>query len=132
VGRRLPPGEAERRAKARRDAMYSGAAYKKGAPGNADQWKGAAASLLGDERSPDWDVVMDRLGAKPGKTADPHLAALGLDKVPDDFATLRKAYRAKVMQAFRDNGSDDTATGYVSAMSVIAVAYERLRLRNGW
>jgi hypothetical protein len=97
--------------------MYSGDAYKKGAPGNADQWKGAAASLLDGTET---------------RSRDPYLAALELERDPADLGALRKAYRASVMSAFRNHGSDDTAPGYVSAFGVITIAFERLRLRRGW
>ena len=104
--------------------MYSGEAYQKGAAGNADQWKGAAASML------DGDLLAEV--ATAARSQDPHLAALRLEREPTDLATLRKAYRASVMSAFREHGNDDTAPGYVSAFGVITIAFERLRLRRGW
>lgn len=138
---RLPPGEAERRAKARAAATWSGEKYKKVTPGTEEDWAAIAAafvngdvSFLEEARASSSASKSHPSGGyeKKRKNPNPYLAALDLDDMPIDFAGLKKGYRSAVMAAFRSAEFKDTAPAYVMAFAVITKAYDRIRLQNRW
>lgn len=131
MGKRLPPGEAERRAKERARKLWSGEVYKKIEPGSPEAWRAAAAAFMDG----DIEFVTDAHNFVPpskSNNSNPYLAVLNLDEMPDDFVGLKKAYRNAIMTAFRDNGFKDTSPEYVTAFATITTAYDRLRMPRGW
>jgi hypothetical protein len=117
MGRRLPPGEAERRAAERKrkqwDDVRSGKAYKKYNPndglgrGSSEQWQDAADARLNG-----------RLVAAP--KLDDDLVLLGLTEMPADEKALGRAYRLASRSAHPDAGGSD------AAFTALREAYDRL------
>jgi hypothetical protein len=116
MGKRLPPGEAERRAAERRRKTWAGETKKRydtsNGFGNADRWTGTAKAFVNG------DVVV----ALP---VNETLALLGLSEMPANKAGLGRAYRKAVGAIHKQYGSD-TAPGYAEAFQTIRDAYQRL------
>lgn len=122
MGRRLPPGEAERRKKERsRTAwakMNSGEAYKHFNPndghgyGDESQWRGTAEERLG-------------VGSLPAMKVDADLALLGLQTLPKDHADARKALYRAYRLASR-TAHPDAPGGSHEAFLALKEAYDRL------
>ena len=120
MGRRLPPGEAERRAEERRRKSWadvkSGAAYKQYNPndghgrGSTEQWQRTADARLGGH-----------LVAAPKLDGD--LVLLGLTEIPATVKLLDRAYRLASRTAHPDGGGSD------EAFIALAAAYDRLKVR---
>ena len=117
MGRRLPPGEAERRAAERRrkqwDDVRSGKAYKQYNPndglgrGSAEQWQDTAEARLNG-----------RLVAAAKLDGD--LVLLDLTEMPATKQALRRAYRLASRTAHPDGGGSD------EAFRALTAAYDRL------
>ena len=117
MGRRLPPGEAERRAEERRRKrwtdMKSGAAYKQYNPndglgrGSAEQWQNTADARLNGH-------------LVAGPKLDGDLVLLGLTEMPADRRALSRAYRRASRTAHPDVGGSD------EAFRALTEAYDRL------
>jgi hypothetical protein len=127
---RLPPGEAERRRKARTAAMYDGSRYEIGTPGTADDWAALASAFATG------DFINEARGFR-GRTSkrrsnDPLLATLGMIDMPINADDLHKHYRRAVIIAFREAEFKDTAPAYVAAFAEITKAYGRLKTQNNW
>ncbi|CAM6054514.1 unnamed protein product [Sphagnum tenellum] len=129
---RLPPGEAERRAKERARATWSGEKYRKVAPGSEAQWEAIAAAFIAGDVTFLEEARAFKGTASKKYHINPYLTALGLDGFPDDFAALRKAYRRAVMIAFREADFKDTAPAYVKAFATLSKAFEHVKLQKGW
>jgi dihydroorotate dehydrogenase len=132
---RLPPGEAERRAKERARATWSGEKYKKVEAGNADQWAAIAAAFVNGDVTFIAEArafTASASAAPKKKNPNPHLAALDLDEMPINLAGLNKGYRSAVMAAFRNADFRDTAPEYVAAFAIVTKAFDRLKLQKGW
>lgn len=146
MGKRLPPGEAERRAAERKRATFAGENYRtydveKEGYGSYDQWAAAAAAFL------DGDIIyldttapkakpagqQEAPKAKPTPThSNPWLATLGMDFMPREIKELTSAYRKAVFAAFRDAGSSDTSPVYVNAFMALTKAYDSFKRSKGW
>lgn len=140
MGKRLPPGEAERRAAERHRATFSGEKYKRYDPdtegyGSYEQWAALAAAFLNG------DVVFEietdakpeaKPTAKKKKSSNPDLAILDLDAMPIDFNALKKGYRAAAMTAFQEHGSNDRSEQYVNAFRRVTIAFENIKRQKGW
>ena len=133
---RLPPGEAAQRAKERARLSWSGANYKKVAPGTPDDWaalaRQAATFITGDP-----SFVNDAHAYVPPEfkskaSSNPFLDALYLSEMPKDAKALTVAYRTATMRIFKDNDYKDTAPGFVKAFAEITKAYDRIKLQRGW
>lgn len=138
MGKRLPPGEAARRAKERARAMYSGEKYKIGAvKGSETLWASIASAFVsGDatflEDARVFAAGTGATGAHRKKNPNPLLASLGLDAMPTDLKALRAGYRTAVLTAFVAAGHSDSAPAYVAAFQRISEAYDRIKIMNGW
>ena len=144
MGKRLPPGEAERRAAERHRATFSGEKYKRYDPetegyGSYAEWASAAAAFLNGDVifEVETDVKPEPTAKKPEtakkkKNANPNLAALDLDEMPIDFNGLKSGYRKAVFAAFRAAGSNDTSPDYVNAFTKITKAFETIKRQKGW
>jgi len=120
MGKKLPPGEAERRAKERARKrwadMASGAAYAQFDPndgvgyGSEEQWQGAAEARF-DGRLP-----------KAAPKVDADLVLLGLTALPDSLKALTHAYRMASRKAH-----PDAPTGSHEAFLALTQAYDRLQ-----
>lgn len=121
MGKRLPPGEAERRKRERAKATWSGANYKRYDPkdghGSHDQWAGTAQAFANGDT-----VMVTPVNAD--------LAILGLSEMPDKRG-LNKVYRNAVAAVFKRFGSD-TAPGYAEAFLAVKEAYDRVKIGQGW
>ena len=121
MGRKLPPGEAERRAKERARKrwadMASGAAYTKFDPndgigyGSEEQWQGTAEARL-NGRLP---MVAPKV--------DADLVLLDLKAMPGTLKALTHAYRL----ASR-NAHPDAPGGSHEAFLALGEAYKRLQM----
>ena len=145
MGRKLPPGEAERRAAERRARTWSGANYKTYDPeeegyGSYEQWAGAASAFANGEfiyietefkPEPKPAGTTEAPKAKPTHS-NPDVAILGMDNFPADYAALKSAYRKAVFKSFQDSGSSDTSPAYVSAFMALTKAHDRLKRQKGW
>ena len=147
MGRRLPPGEAERRAAERQRAFFAGEKHKKYDPetegyGDYAQWASAASAFINGETI-FIETTFEQPKANPGNTeqpkakpratsTDPYLAALGLSEMPADVKALTSTYRKAVFGAFQAAGSKDTSPEYVKAFMSLTQAYDRLKARKGW
>lgn len=142
MGKRLPPGEAERRAAERHRATFSGEKYKHYDPetegyGSYEQWAAMAAAFVNGDVvfEIETDVkpsTTEAPRAKKKKSTNPDLAALDLDEMPNEFKVLNSAYRKKAMAVFREHGSNDRSPDYVNAFRKITLVFDRLKLRRGW
>jgi len=134
MGRKLPPGEAERRAAERKRATFSGERYKtydtSQGYGNAADWASMAAAFLNGDVTFDFEFTVNP--KKRTTTNNPDLDILGLDATPTDFATLKKAYRRAVLAAFSAAGSNDTSPEYVNAFRKITLVFEKLKRQHRW
>ena len=120
MGRKLPPGEAERRAKERARKrwadMASGAAYTKFDPndgigyGSKEQWQGTAEARL-NGRLP-----------KAAPKVDADLVLLDLTAMPETLKALTHAYRLASKDAH-----PDAPTGSHEAFLKLTEAYQRLQ-----
>lgn len=128
MGRRLPPGEAERRAEERRKKrwadMRSGAAYQQFNPnddvgyGSQDQWRGTA------------EARMEGRISRRAPKADADLQLLGLSTLPADRRALDRAFRLKARgEPGKRNGVHPDAGGSHAAFLDLTAAYERLGRR---
>ena len=141
MGKRLAPGEAERRAAERHRATFSGEKYKRYDPategfGSFEEWASIAAafvngdvSFLDEARNFEAETAT---GPKKKKNPNPHLAALDLDEMPTDVKVLTAGYRKAVMAAFRAAACSDTSPAYVAAFKTITQAYDRIKMLKGW
>lgn len=114
MGRRLPPGEAERRAKERARRTWSGETNVKYDPsvvgyGSYDQWIAAAEAITGTKL---------RVGAD--RKANPDLDILGLSELPETMEKLKRAYRNAMMVHHPDKGGD------LETAKKVNLAFERL------
>ena len=127
MGSRLPPGEAERRAKERARKTWSGENYRKFDPktgfGSADQWAGTAKAFA------DGDVLIAGEVRQPPINAD--LAYFGLSEMPETDRDLAKAQQRARKALFAHFGSD-TAVGYADAFITLTEAYDRIRMQQRW
>ena len=120
MGRRLPPGEAERRAKERARGLWSGESYEKYDPvkegyGSAAEWIAAAEAMAAGRGT------FKRVdGAKSEKVRDENLVIMGLDKMPDTIDGLKKAFRNACFVYHPDRG------GNTKAMQDLLAAYRKL------
>ena len=146
MGRRLPPGEAERRAAERKRATFAGENYKtydveKEGYGSYAQCAAAAAAFANGEFV--FQIDTDAPKAKPGQqeapkaarkptSTNPWLAILDLEVMPIDAKTLTSAYRKTVFAAFQLHGSVDTSPDYVKSFMELTKAYDRLKMQRGW
>lgn len=131
MGRRLPPGEAERRAEERRKKrwadMQSGAAYDSFDPddelgyGSREQWQGTAEARMDGREGPKGRRKKKTVN---GKTTDPDLLKLELNELPTDQKALDLAYRKRSRKDHPDvpGGSHD-------AFLALTAAYDRLTRR---
>lgn len=128
-----PLNDAELKRKERIRKITSGEIYKKVAPGSAKQWANVAAAFT----SGDVNFVEDARAYRPHvfkqrPQQSPTLATLFLEVMPDDLATLSRAYRQAVMRAFRDADFVDTSDRYVAAFARITTAFEALKRVRSW
>jgi hypothetical protein len=140
MGKRLPLGEAERRAAERHRATFSGEKYKRYDPetegyGSFAEWASAAAAFINGEVQ--FEIEGETTTqAKPAsakkKHSNPLLATLDLDEMPINLGGLNKGYRSAVMAAFRAANSNDTSPDYVNAFSKITRAFETIKRQKGW
>jgi hypothetical protein len=115
MGRKLPPGEAERRARERSRKLWAGESYKKYDP-----------MKEGFGRPEDWEKIADALysgvfvpNRSPG-TKNPWLIALSLDSLPASLADLTRAFRKAMFTAHPDyGGSNEQARTVLEAYSVL-------------
>lgn len=130
MGKRLPPGEAERRAAERKRATWAGERYARYDPqtdgyGSFKEWARAASAFIHDDEGIEYADIpsadtTERVSSR--RYIDPRLLLLGLEEMPADLAALKRAYRTAVMQSYRENGSSDTSPVYVSAFMEITKA----------
>ncbi len=123
MGKRLPPGEAERRAAERKRVFWAGENYKKYDPavegyGSAEEWASAARAFLGGDTKPESRAGIDMM-------------VLGLTVMPVDQRALHSAWKKAVMKLFQEKGSD-TAPGYAEGFQALMEASARLMYKNGW
>lgn len=142
MGKRLPPGEAERRAAERQRATWSGERYARYDPltegyGSFKSWADAAAAFIhGDlegnyfEWAEGTEEIVKPVG--PKRRVDSHLERLGLDDPPADLKALISAYRRCVMKAFQLSGSSDTDPRYVASFREITLSFDHLKLARAW
>lgn len=147
MGKRLPPGEAERRAAERRARTWSGANYKTYDPetegyGSYEEWAAAAAAFNnGDfirletefKSEPKPNGQQEAPKAKPKPThSNPDVAIFGLADFPADYTVLKSAYRKAVFKAYQDAGSSDTSPVYVNAFMALTKAHDRIKRQRNW
>lgn len=133
MGKKLPPGEAERRAKERAMATWSGEKYKKVEPGDEAMWASIASAFVNGDVSFLEEARDFKADTGPKKRKNPNpQAALDLDDMPTDFKGLTVGYRKAVMAAFRAADCSDTAPAYVAAFKTITQAYDRIKMMKGW
>jgi hypothetical protein len=125
---RLPEGEAERRRKARAQAMFDGSRYSVGTPGSEADWATMAAAFA-SEFVNEAHTFTGKLNRRSTNT---DLAALGLTAMPSDQNSLHRAWRTAGMAAFRDAGFSDTAPDYVAAFRRITDAYDKIKRQQRW
>ena len=137
MGKRLPPGEAERRAKERAQATWSGANYKKYDPtsegyGSYEQWAAAAAAFVNGDTFEAIEIKPAAASANTKKKPNnPDLILLNLDEMPIDMKVLKSAYRREVLFTYQQTGSSDTNPVYVEAFRKLTRAFDRIRIRQG-
>jgi hypothetical protein len=119
VGRRLPPGEAERRRKLRQWRAFSGDGGPRYDPirdgyGNPSQWRAAAGEGFTFVADPEPTT----------RRVDADLTVLGLADMPESLRRLHVAWRFASLAAHPDapGGSHD-------AFIAVGQAYERLKRR---
>jgi hypothetical protein len=130
MGRRLPPGEAERRAEERRKKrwadMRSGAAYESFNPdddlgfGSREQWRVTAEARMDGHEAPKGRRRM----TVNGRTTDPDLLRLDLNELPADQKVLDQAYRTRTRK-----DHPDMPGGSHVAFLALTEAYQRLTRR---
>jgi hypothetical protein len=109
MGRRLPPGEAERRAKERARRFWSGETYATYDPtkegfGSAAEWTAQAESLAsgkGTYKRPE--------GAKSQARISPDLVTLGITEMPAHVDGLKAAFKKAMFVAHPDHGGTNEA-----------------------
>jgi hypothetical protein len=131
MGRRLPPGEAERRAAERARRTWSGADYKTYDPqaegyGNYAEWERLAEELFGRIGDDLKDQTRSRHGSTgPGWTNDPLLRALGLDRLPTHVEGLTKAFRERMFKVHPDHGgTNDECREVMRAYQILKRRYQ--------
>ncbi len=120
MGKRLPPGEAERRAAERKRRLWGGETTHTYNPekegfGNSQEWRGNAEAFARG------DTVVNTVSKSK---VDPDMELLGLSEMPDRPG-LSRCYRKEAAKLFRAYGSD-TAPGYSEAFGKLTEAYNRL------
>lgn len=130
MGARLPPGEAERRAKERARRTWSGENYKRYNPdvdgyGSPDEWERIADELFGRERFADNDADAEQPRATHKPTGNRFLDALGLHVMPSKLVDLVRAFRAAMFKAHPDYG------GTNEAARAVLEAYAYLKRKVG-
>lgn len=117
MGRRLPPGEAERRAAERKRAFWAGETHKTYDPkvegfGSPDEWEQMAFARFGM-------LPPARMG---GLTEE--LVLLNLAARPTMLAELKSAFRKAMMKAHPDHGgSNEMARRVMEAFAKLAKTY---------
>jgi hypothetical protein len=125
---RLPPGEAERRRKARVARSFSPAGYKHFNPevsgyGSEAEWQEAAermASGRGAYRIPEGETAAGQAGPRRRVRITPDMRALGLEEMPEHVRGLVSAFRRAALRAHPDTGG--TGAEFIA----VRAAYERL------
>jgi hypothetical protein len=133
MGKRLPPGEAERRAAERKRAFFAGETHKKYDPetdgyGDYAQWASMAAAFVDG----DFFYAIDIDAPKIKRQNNPDFDILGLTEHPANLKNLTGFYRRAVKNAYMAAGSKDTAPEYVNAFMAITKAYDRIKRQRGF